>query len=88
MEALDLSKQECYDLLVLDIMMPKINGFELCEKLRGSPGHETTPVIFATGSDRFDSRIRSANCGGNGFIVKPFLPTELAVKTLFHLMPR
>lgn len=87
-QALQLSQQQHYDLFVLDIMMPKINGFELCKKLRIRPGYKDTPIIFVTGADKFDSRVQSASSGGNDFIVKPFLPSELAVKALLHLMPR
>lgn len=87
-KALQLAEQQRYDLFILDIMMPDIDGFELCKKLRRSLGYEETPVIFVTGADRFDSRIRSASSGGTDFIGKPFLPKELAVKALVHLVPR
>ncbi|MDA1275328.1 MAG: response regulator [Verrucomicrobia bacterium] len=86
-EVLELAKQNRYDLFVLDINMPRMNGFELCEKLRVSSGYEETPVIFVTGDDRFDSRVRSASIGANELIAKPFLPKELALKALFHLLP-
>jgi len=86
-EVLELAKQKRYDLFVLDINMPGMNGFELCEKLRVSSGYEETPVIFVTGDDRFDSRVRSASIGANELISKPFLPKELALKALFHLLP-
>ena len=87
-KALQLSQQQHYDLFVLDIMMPKIDGFELCKKLRIRPGYKDTPIIFVTGADKFDTRVRSASSGGNDFIVKPFLPSELAVRALLHLFPR
>ena len=87
-EALALSKQHSYDLFLFDVMMPGLSGFELCEKIRESSRYKATPVVFITGADGFDSRIRSASSGGSDFIAKPFMPTELAVKALFHLLPR
>ncbi len=87
-EALTLSKQQAYDLFILDVNMPGQSGFALCEKLRATPSYKETPVIFVTGSDNLESRIRSAGSGGDDFIGKPFLPRELAVKTLIHLLRR
>ncbi len=87
-EALELSGQQRYDLFILDLNMPGLSGFELCEKLRAAAAYKKTPVIFVTGSDNFESRVRSADSGGNDFIGKPFLPRELAVKALIHLLPR
>lgn len=87
-EALDFARQQRYDLFILDVNMPGLSGFELCEKLRASATYRKTPVIFVTGSDNFESRVRSAGSGGNDFIGKPFLPKELAVKALIHLLPR
>ncbi|MBI4661663.1 MAG: response regulator [Verrucomicrobia bacterium] len=87
-EALELSHRERYDLFLLDISMPGLSGFELCKKLRALAGYKETPMIFVTASDNFESRVRSADSGGNDFIGKPFLPKELAVKVLIHLMSR
>lgn len=86
LEGLELSKQRKFDLFILDVDMPGLTGFELCKRLRASPGYKRTPVIFLTGSDTLESRIRSAGSGGDDFIGKPFLPKELAVKALIHLL--
>ena len=86
-EGLDLSRRRRYELFILDVNMPGLSGFELCEKLRASPQYKRTPVIFVTGSDTFESRVRSAGIGGSDFIGKPFLVKELAVKVLIHLLP-
>ena len=66
--------------------MPGMNGFELCTKLRNLPAHKTTPVVFVTSLNDFDSRASSMMSGGNDFIGKPFLFMELAVKALVHLL--
>ena len=74
------------DAVLLDINMPGINGFELCEKLRHLPGCKTIPVIFITGYSNFDNRKQSVLSGGQDFITKPIFPLELALKTTLHLL--
>jgi len=83
---LKLLEQNRFDLIFLDIDMPEINGFELCGKLRNMPTNEHTPVIFVTGLTDIESRGKSAMSGGNDLITKPFLPVELAVKALTHIL--
>jgi DNA-binding response OmpR family regulator len=87
-EALELSKAQRYDLFILDVNMPGMTGFELCEKLRASAAYKETPVIFVTASDTFDSRLRFARSGADDFIGKPFLRSELATKALIRLLDR
>jgi CheY-like chemotaxis protein len=87
-EALELSKAQRYDLFVLDVNMPGMTGFELCEKLRASAAYKETPVVFVTASDTFDSRLRFARSGADDFIGKPFLRSELAAKALIRLLDR
>lgn len=86
-EALELAKRNRYELFILDVNMPGLTGFELCQKLRAQRTYRETPVIFVTGADNFESRVRSAGSGGDDFIGKPFLMKELAVKALIHLLP-
>jgi DNA-binding response OmpR family regulator len=87
-EALEMSKAQRYDLFILDVNMPGMTGFELCEKLRASAVYKETPVIFVTASDTFDSRLRFARSGADDFIGKPFLRSELAAKALIRLLDR
>ena len=75
-----------FDLIFLDVDMPGMNGFELCEKLRKSAANKTTPVVFVTNLTDFESRALSALSGGNDLIGKPFLLTELAVKALTYVL--
>ena len=75
-----------YDLVLLDVDMPGIDGLEVCKRLRALPGYEKTPVIFVTLHSDFMTRARSALSGGNDLIAKPILPTELAVKVVMHLL--
>lgn len=84
--ALQMLTENNFDLVFLDVNMPGMNGFELCSKLRALPRHKKTPVIFVTIMGDFDSHTSSKVAGGNDFIVKPFLSTELTLKALMHIL--
>lgn len=84
--ALDLLAQTHFELILLDIEMPHLDGYALCRKIRCLPGYEKTPVIYVTAHADFESRSRSIVAGGNDLIVKPIFPIELAVKAVTHLI--
>jgi CheY-like chemotaxis protein len=84
--ALKLLTENKFDLVFLDVDMPGMNGFELCNKLRNLPMHKKTPVVFVTRLDDFNNRTKSMVAGGNDFIAKPFLFIELTVKALIHVL--
>jgi len=84
--AFQLLTQKPFDMVFLDVDMPRMNGFELCAKLRNLPAHKKTPVVFVTGLNDLESRANSMVSGGNDFIAKPFLFIELAVKALVFVM--
>jgi len=84
--ALDLLAQMRFDLFLLDIEMPQLNGYDLCRKIRCLPGYQKTPVIYVTAYADFESRAKSILAGGNDLIAKPILPIELAVKAVTHLI--
>jgi len=86
--ALKLLAESNYELVLLDIEMPLMNGFEFCQKLRALPGYEKTPVIYVTIHSDFESRAKGVLSGGDDLIAKPFLPIELAVKAVMHLIKR
>jgi DNA-binding response OmpR family regulator len=85
-QAFDMLQEEIYSLVLLDIEMPGLDGFELCERLRSLPQYARTPIIFVTGHTEFDNRIHSVLSGGNDLIGKPVFPIELAVKAMTHLL--
>jgi DNA-binding response OmpR family regulator len=85
LEGLKLLQANHYDLVLLDIDMPKLTGFEVCEKLRALPHYKTTPVIFVTAHSNFGNRTQGVLSGGNYFITKPVDPLELALKVTIHL---
>jgi signal transduction histidine kinase len=79
-EALALFAKEPIDCVLLDVRMPGLDGFAVCERLRGLPGGAETPVVFLTALrdvDTFDHALRS---GGDDFLTKPVRPTELVIR--------
>ncbi|MGA3284355.1 MAG: response regulator [Verrucomicrobiota bacterium] len=84
--ALRLLAEAHYDLVLLDIEMPEMSGFEFCQKLRALPGYQKTPVIYVTIHSDFESRAKGVLSGGDDLIAKPFLPIELAVKAVMNLI--
>ena len=88
MVGLQWLKETRYDLVLLDIEMPGMDGFELCRRLRTLPGYQKTPVIFVTSHGDFESRARSKLSGGDDLISKPVFPMELAVKAVTQLLKK
>jgi two-component system phosphate regulon response regulator PhoB len=73
------------DLIVLDVMLPDVDGFELCRQIRGSAGLSRTPVLFLTArSDEVD-RVLGLEIGGDDYMTKPFSPRELIARVKAHL---
>lgn len=60
------------DVVILDIMMPDIDGYQICHELKQDPHLANVPIIFLTGKDRNDDMGRSFKAGGDMFIKKPF----------------
>ena len=81
-------EQNQFDLVLLDIELPGINGFELCRRLRQLPNYTSVPVIFVTGYGDFKNRAKSALSGGDDLIAKPIFGMELAVKAVSLLLKR
>jgi len=73
------------DLIVLDVMLPGDDGFELCRQIRQSPTLGRTPVLFLTArSDEVD-RVLGLEIGGDDYMTKPFSPRELVARVKAHL---
>ncbi|SRR5579883_3164448 len=73
-----LAQQERYDLLILDWMMPRYSGLDICQQVR-SRG-DTTPVLFLTAKDTIDDRVQGLDAGADDYIVKPFELRELLAR--------
>lgn len=87
-EGLTKAKEEKPDLILLDIMLPNINGYEVCANLKRDPETSDIPVLFMTARDDTDSVIRAHRAGANDYIVKPFSTTVLFNKINKHLAAR
>lgn len=74
---LRLALQERPDLIILDVMMPAMNGFEVCAEIRRHPALAQTPVIFVTASMTRENKARAFDVGANDYVVKPFHTDEL-----------
>jgi putative two-component system response regulator len=89
-EALQQIQRESIDLVILDVMMPHLNGFEVCEKIKGNPATYLLPVILVTAlSDRQD-RIDGIKAGADDFLTRPVDSTQLIarVRSLLKLKQR
>ena len=76
LEAWEIFETEKFDLILLDVMMPKMDGFELCKKIREI---ESTPILFLTARVQEEDQLRGYNLGADDYILKPFsLPVLLA----------
>ncbi len=69
------------DLIVCDVMMPHMDGYEFVRTLRAMPGREVLPVIFLSAKGEVHDRVRGLKEGGDAYLVKPFEPDELVALT-------
>jgi diguanylate cyclase (GGDEF)-like protein len=84
-KALDLIGAELPDLIVMDVVMPGIDGFDLCRRVRAHPAMQLTPIIFVTRRGDVEQRVAGLEAGGNDYIAKPFEPQELVARVRSHL---
>jgi len=83
--ALDLVDAEQPDLVLLDLMMPMISGYEVCEQIKGNPQTQEIPIICVSSAHTPDARAHSMRLGAATLIVKPFLPMELVAQIRRYL---
>jgi two-component system OmpR family response regulator len=77
-EAIDAVPVVRPDLIVLDVMLPDLNGFEVCQRLRTSGNR--APVVFLTAKDATEDKVRGLTLGGDDYLVKPFSLEELVAR--------
>jgi PAS domain S-box-containing protein len=85
-DALEIINEEHIDLILLDIMMPLIDGFELCKKLKENPKTKDIPIIFITAKTDEDSIEKAYEVGGVDYITKPFKAREVLSRINTHLL--
>ncbi len=83
--ALDFIKNEPPDLILLDIMMPGMDGFEVCEKLKSDVETKHIPVIFLTAKTNTEDIVRGFQVGGVDYVSKPFNGEELLARIQTHI---
>lgn len=79
-EGLAMFEQNPPDLVVSDVMMPEMDGFEFCRRLRATRSGQLVPFIFLSGRKEVDDRVQGHQIGADDYLVKPFEPKELVAK--------
>ena len=83
--ALKKARAQKLDLILLDVVMPDMSGFEVCRELKRMPQTEDVPVIFLTSKNDQESILEGFNCGAVDYVLKPFLDEELMARTKVHI---
>src|SRR3954468_24268103 len=73
-------QRRCPDLVLLDQMLPDIDGVEICRRLRAAPRTKRVPIIFLTARAEEESRVRGLAAGADDYVVKPFSLQELILR--------
>ncbi|MGD9018188.1 MAG: SpoIIE family protein phosphatase [Desulfobacterales bacterium] len=83
--ALTIARKALPDLILLDIMMPDIDGFEVCRQLKSEAATEAIPIIFLSALSDTTDKVRGFNLGAVDYITKPFQPEEVIARVVTHL---
>ncbi len=81
-EGLEAALEKEYDLLILDLMLPEVDGFEICKKVRDV---KNTPILMVSAKKDDIDKIRGLGLGADDYITKPFSPSELVARVKAHL---
>ncbi|MCP4220332.1 MAG: response regulator [bacterium] len=84
-QALDMLSEISPDLVLLDIVMPEMDGFEVCRKIMEMPGTENLPVIFLTAKTENEDVVEGFTVGAVDYVTKPFNSAELLARVRTHL---
>ena len=83
--AIEMCRKAEFDLILLDVMMPGLNGFEVSEAIKSLPGYKDVPIIFLTARTDEESILRGFGTGGVDYVTKPFNEKELLMRINTHL---
>ncbi len=78
LEAIERARSESPDIILMDVMMPKMNGFEACERLKSDPETSRIPILMLTARGEQTSQEKGLALGATGYLSKPFSPQKLA----------
>jgi two-component system sensor histidine kinase/response regulator len=84
-EALEGLREKVPDLILLDLMMPEMDGLEVCRRLKADAATRQTPVIFLTASNEMEHLVKGFEVGAVDYVTKPFNPPELLARVRTHL---
>lgn len=79
-EALQIAHENIPDLIILDIMMPKVDGYQVCEVIRKSPAHPNTKIMFLSAKSKDEDIEKGITLGANAYFQKPFSTRDLLKK--------
>jgi DNA-binding response OmpR family regulator len=79
-EGILIAVREQLDLILLDVNMPEMDGFEVCKRLREQPGTRQIPIVMLTTASSLDSRVKGLDLGADDYITKPFQVRELVAR--------
>jgi len=86
-EAIEIAAREQLDIVLLDVMMPRISGFEVCRRIKENKGGEFLPIIMVTAREDLEAKIQGFEAGADDYIAKPFDHQELEarIKAMLHI---
>jgi putative two-component system response regulator len=79
-EALERITHNCPDLILLDLDMPRIDGYEVCRRVKSNPATRFVPIVIVTAQNAFDAKLRAWELGADDFITKPFQCLEVVAR--------
>jgi DNA-binding response OmpR family regulator len=83
--ALDMASTDKPDMIILDIMMPMMSGYEVCEQLKSNPSTQHIPVMCLSSAHSPDARAKTMRAGAVNLVTKPFMPAELLAQVRRYL---
>jgi twitching motility two-component system response regulator PilG len=86
-DALERLGEGLPDLVLLDITMPRMDGYEVCKQIRSNPAAKDLPVVMISGKDGFFDKVRGRMAGSTGYVTKPFGPETLMKALEMYLLP-
>ncbi|CAK0769786.1 hypothetical protein WCLP8_4420002 [uncultured Gammaproteobacteria bacterium] len=84
-DALDLARDEAPDLILLDVMMPEMDGLEVCRRLKADPATRDIPVIFVSAMSEVEDETAGLELGGVDYFIKPINPPIVKARIRIHL---
>lgn len=79
-DAVNLTRENTYDAIVLDVALPRLNGIEVCRRLREEGVNGETPVVMVTARDTLQDKVDGLDAGADDYLTKPFFPAELEAR--------